>query len=165
MTLIRRPTHSVRRRVGSWPYTMTEVNADNFDRANSSLDATSNWTAISSLAKAQIVGNQVVGSGDANCRTRFVPAASASRAGQYYKADIVGIANRVGLIYNSNTGSSSSWAVLSNATTLLLGATASSTSSNSGTVHNTITVPTVTPPKEMLAMFTSDSTEIGRAHV
>lgn len=136
---------------------LTTTHDDNFDRANTtSLGAS--WGYASSLATADISSNQAIGSGDANCRASYQTSPSASRTGQFYKTDIIGIATRVGLVYNSNGGSASSWAVLSNSTTLLLGATSSTSSSNAGSVHSTITVPTVTPPKEMLAMFTADDT-------
>jgi hypothetical protein len=138
--------------------TLTTTHSDNFNRANQNIDATAPWDDTAALAKPQIVSNQVTGTsgGDPNTRGVYETSPSASRAGQFYKLDIAGIGSRVGVVYNSSTGSDSSWAILTNSTTLLLGFTNSTTSSNAGTTEATVTVPTVTPPKTMLVLFLSD---------
>jgi hypothetical protein len=134
------------------------THSDNFDRANGNLDATAPWDQPSVLAKPVVNTNQVNGSGDPNCRGFYETSPASSRTGQFFKVDVAAINSRVGVVFNASTGAGSSWAVLTNSTTLLVGFTSSTTSSNAGTTYSTITVPTVTPPKEMLVMLTSDTT-------
>lgn len=146
-------------------FALTTTHSDDFNRANADIDAAAAWDDAASLAKPTLVSNQITGTSDNDANTRGIyegASPSAARTGQFFKLDIVGIGgaagNRVGLIYASNTTASSSWAVLTNSTTLLLGFTASTSASATGTTDSTVTVPTVTPPKEMLALLTSDTT-------
>ena len=145
-------------------FALTTTHSDNFNRANQDIDATSPWDDVNAIAMLLVSSNQVIGSDDWNARAIYETNPSGSRAQQFYKVDIVSIYGHatnpagVGLVYNSNTTSSSAWAVLKNSTTLVLGRTTTTTSSNQGTVDATITVSTVTPPKEMLVLVTSDTT-------
>lgn len=131
-------------------YAFTPTHTDNFNRANGDLSSVAPWedAGVTSASRVQVVSNSIQGQGAVNTRCYYATTPNGTVLGTYYKVDIVSISGSgkcgVAFAAQSNSGRPMAFAVLTNSTTLVIGENTSTSSSNTGTVLQTITVPTFT---------------------
>ncbi|RYF52324.1 MAG: hypothetical protein EOO27_28700 [Comamonadaceae bacterium] len=147
----------------AFPLTLTPVFSDNFDaQADGDLAQSSNgWDYISTLSEPQVYveggGKAVRGefaapSSRPNCRSSTETNPATSQVGTYAKANILSIGERAGIWLAGGVT-----AYFTSPTTIEVGTLSGSSSGYTPTVLETITVPAVSLPAELLIASTSST--------